>query len=65
MKMYVAEKWMEKSEKIEVKNPFDETIVDTVPSASFEDVDCALKTAQKGAAIMEKMDQQLLQTQKK
>ena len=57
MKMYVAEKWMEKSEKIEVKNPFDETIVDTVPSASFEDVDCALKTAQKGAAIMEKMDQ--------
>ena len=59
--MYVAEKWMEKSEKIEVKNPFDETIVDTVPSASFEDVDCALKTAQKGAwdRVIEKIANKL------
>ena len=42
MKMFVAGKWVDKSEKIEVRNPFDGSVVDTVPKADAGDVDKAL-----------------------
>ncbi|PYV43891.1 MAG: aldehyde dehydrogenase [Acidobacteria bacterium] len=49
MKMYVGGKWLEKTDKLEVLNPFDNTVIDTVPRASMDDVDRALSTAAEGA----------------
>ena len=42
MKMFVAGKWCDKAEKLEVRNPFDQSIVDTVPKADAADVERAL-----------------------
>ena len=39
MKMFIAGKWVEGSEKIDVRNPFDNAVIDTVPKATVEDVD--------------------------
>ena len=55
MKMYVAGRWLEKTEKLEVLNPFDNTVIDTVPRASMDDVDHALSTAREGAIAMRKI----------
>src|SRR5207237_1094856 len=41
--------------KIEVKNPFDGSVVDTVPKADAADVDAALAGAVEGAEIMRRM----------
>jgi len=48
MKMFLAESWQDRSEKIEVLNPFDGKIVDTVPMASLSDVEAALAAASQG-----------------
>src|SRR4026209_2869403 len=48
MKMFLAESWQDRSEIIEVLNPFDGKIVDTVPMASLSDVEAALAAASKG-----------------
>ena len=48
MKMFLADQWVERSEKIEVRNPYDDSVVDTVPRASLADVDSALETARQG-----------------
>ena len=56
MKMYLAGQWVERSEKIEVRNPYDNTVVETVPRANLSDVDLAVQTAQRGAGIMRKME---------
>jgi len=55
MKMYVAGRWLEKTEKLEVLNPFDNAVIDTVPRASMDDVDHALSTALEGAIAMRKI----------
>ena len=55
MKMYVAGRWLEKTEKLEVLNPFDNTVIDTVPRASMDDVDHALSTTREGAIAMRKI----------
>ncbi len=52
MKMFMAGQWVDKSEVIEVRNTFDDTVVDTVPRATPEDVDRALAGAVEGARIM-------------
>ncbi len=39
MKMFVAGQWLDKSEKSEVHNPYDGSVVDTVPKADAGDVD--------------------------
>ena len=52
MKMFLAGQWVDKSEVIEVRNPFDDTVVDTVPRATPEDVDRALAGAVEGARTM-------------
>jgi acyl-CoA reductase-like NAD-dependent aldehyde dehydrogenase len=52
MKMHICGNWEDRDEKIEVLNPFDGSVVDTVPKASAQDVDRALATAVRGAEIM-------------
>jgi acyl-CoA reductase-like NAD-dependent aldehyde dehydrogenase len=55
MKMYVAGRWIDKAERVEVRNPFDDSIVDSVPKADGGDVDSALSSAVEGAKIMRAM----------
>jgi acyl-CoA reductase-like NAD-dependent aldehyde dehydrogenase len=55
MKMFVAGRWLDKSEKFEVRNPYDDSIVDSVPKADGDDVDAALVAAVEGARIMRAM----------
>jgi acyl-CoA reductase-like NAD-dependent aldehyde dehydrogenase len=55
MRMYLAGQWVERAERIEVLNPFDGTVVDTVPKATVRDVDLALATAVEGAKVMRKI----------
>ena len=55
MKMYVAGRWLDKAEQSEVRNPFDATLVDTVPKADAADVEAALAAAVEGAAIMRRL----------
>jgi glyceraldehyde-3-phosphate dehydrogenase (NADP+) len=55
MKMFVAGRWFEKTEKLEVRNPFDNSLVDTVPKADGGDVEAALVAAVEGARIMRAM----------
>ncbi len=55
MKMFVAGQWVDTPKKIEVKNPFDGSVVDTVPQGSADDVDQALAGLLEGARIMRAM----------
>lgn len=55
MKMFVAGRWLDKPEKIEVLNPFDGTVIDTVPKADGGDVEAALAGAVEGARVMRAM----------
>ncbi len=55
MKMFLGGQWVEKSEKIEVINPFDQSVIDTVPKADAGDIDAAIAGAVEGARIMRKM----------
>src|SRR5262249_52852888 len=47
--------WIDKPEKIEVHNPFDGSVVDTVPKADASDIDRALEAAADGAKTMRAM----------
>ena len=42
MKMFLDGNWVDREEKINVVNPFDGEIFDTVPKASVDDVLCAI-----------------------
>ncbi|HEU0005376.1 MAG TPA: aldehyde dehydrogenase family protein, partial [Terriglobia bacterium] len=55
MKMFLAESWQDRLEKIEVLNPYDGQTVDTVPKASLGDVETALKSASEGTQPMRKL----------
>ncbi|MEM7536187.1 MAG: aldehyde dehydrogenase family protein [Chloroflexota bacterium] len=55
MKMFVGGDWVEKAETINVLNPFDGSVVDTIPRGDSDDVELALQTAERGAKIMAKM----------
>jgi len=52
MKMYVGGKWIDKSETIDVLNPFDGSVIDTVPRGDASDVDTAIASAERGAEAM-------------
>ncbi len=51
MKMIIGGKWVGKDETIDVLNPYDGSVVDTVPRGSAEDIDNAIAIAQKGYEI--------------
>ena len=55
MKMYIGGAWMDRPRSVPVINPFDGSQVDTVPRANAEDVDAAVASAVRGAAVMAKM----------
>ena len=52
MRMHIGSQWVDKDDKIEVRNPFDGSVVDTVPRGDGEDVKEAIDTAVRGAGIM-------------
>ena len=52
MRMFVAGNWIDRDDKIEVHNPFDGSVLDTVPSAGPADVEAALASAVRGAKVM-------------
>jgi len=52
MKMYVAGQWIDKAQKIDVLNPYDNSVIDSVPRADAADVDRALQSAVRGARVM-------------
>ena len=49
MRMFLGGKWVDREERIEVRNPFDNGVIDTVPRASVADVDEAIGSAVAGA----------------
>ena len=55
MKMYIGGEWVDKEQKIVVRNPFDGSEVDTVPRGDAGDVDIAIGSAEQGAVVMAKM----------
>jgi len=48
MKMLLNGEWVDRDHKIEVKDPFDDSLIDTVPKATSEDVETALNAAVQG-----------------
>ncbi|UCF02648.1 MAG: aldehyde dehydrogenase family protein [Deltaproteobacteria bacterium] len=52
MRMYIGGQWIEAQDTIQVLNPFDGSLVDTVPHAGPKEVNQALESATRGAAIM-------------
>ena len=55
MKMLIAGEWIDKAEKINVENPYDQSVVDTVPRGTAADMKRALDTAVEGARIARRM----------
>jgi glyceraldehyde-3-phosphate dehydrogenase (NADP+) len=55
MKMYIGCQWVDREDSITVKNPFDQSIIDTVPRGTAADVETAISSAAKGAEIMAKI----------
>lgn len=51
MKMLIGGKWVDKNEKIEVLNPYDNSLIDTVPYGTVDDIEKAIEIAQKGYEI--------------
>jgi len=52
VKIFLAGNWVDKPKKIEVRNPFDNSVIDTVPKADAGDLEKALAFAQRGAKVM-------------
>ncbi len=55
MRMFIAGEWIDKPEKIPVENPYDGSVIDTVPRADRGDVERALDSAVRGARVMAKL----------
>src|SRR5512142_225832 len=55
MKIFLAGNWVDKAKKIEVRNPYDNTVIDTVPKADAEDLEKALAFDERGAKVMAKL----------
>jgi glyceraldehyde-3-phosphate dehydrogenase (NADP+) len=55
MDMLVGGNWVDTAGKIEVRHPYDNSVVDTVPLAGAADVDAALAAAVRGAKCMAKL----------
>jgi acyl-CoA reductase-like NAD-dependent aldehyde dehydrogenase len=55
VKNLIAGSWIDTTEKIEVRNPFDNSVIDTVPRAGSRDLEKALTFAERGARVMAKL----------
>ena len=55
MKMYISGHWVDRVETMPVRNPFDQSVLDTVPRASAADVEAAITSAARGAVVMAKL----------
>jgi len=55
MKMLLAGEWVDRAETIDVRDPFDNSLIDTVPSADHDDVETALAAAFAARATARKM----------
>ncbi len=52
MKMFVGGEWVDRDDRIDVINPFDGSVIDTVPNGTPADVDAAISSAERGAKAM-------------
>jgi glyceraldehyde-3-phosphate dehydrogenase (NADP+) len=55
MKMLIGGQWVSSEKTIPVRDPFDNSIIDTVPSATPEDIEKAIVSAQHGYTVMKKL----------
>jgi glyceraldehyde-3-phosphate dehydrogenase (NADP+) len=55
MRIFFAGAWHDRDAKIEVRHPYDDSVVDTVPQATAADVSAAVESAVAGAAIIRKL----------
>jgi len=55
MRMFICGEWQDRPEKIQIKNPYNGTVIDTVPKAGATDVERALATLVSGASVMRNM----------
>jgi glyceraldehyde-3-phosphate dehydrogenase (NADP+) len=55
MKMLLGSEWVDREKKIEVRDPFDNSLIDTVPRADTMDVDQAMAAAVKGFEVSRKL----------
>ncbi len=55
MKMLLDGQWVDRDKKIDVIDPFDNSVIDTVPAGSKDDCEIALACAVKGFEITKKM----------
>ncbi len=53
--MYAAGRWTSASETLQVLNPFDNSVVESVPSATADDVEQSIASLKRGAEIMRTM----------
>ncbi len=51
MKMFLAGEWVDRERRIEVRDPFDNSLIDTVPAATREDVETAMAAAVEGFRV--------------
>jgi glyceraldehyde-3-phosphate dehydrogenase (NADP+) len=55
MDMFIGGQWVDSAESIEVRDPYDDALIDTVPAATASDVETALVTAVEGSRIARAM----------
>jgi len=55
MKMLLDGQWVDRDKKIDVTDPYDNSFIDTVPSADKKDVETALTAAVKGFEVTKRM----------
>ena len=55
MKMYINGQWVDRAETMPVVDPFQQSVIDTVPRASAADMELAITSAVRGAQAMGKL----------
>ena len=51
MRMIIGENWVDKDEKIDVRNPYNNELIDTIPAADKSDVEAVYQAAEEGYKI--------------
>jgi len=55
MKMLLNGQWVDRNDKIDVTDPFDNSVIDTIPAGNADDAELALASAVKGFEITKRM----------